>query len=263
MIFDCTEVNTATTRVTCNVTAPNQKPICFVVCFFASWPVFQLLFLSPPDVAAPFAFPVDLQAYPTYCTVVAYVTDLSTMRQRLVNRFYRYLPSGCVWRSQVIRSACAHWTYFFIIVYRRLSSLMWEVRYIEHNAQTFNEPGSFIVTTAKFVSDLMLQFIKWVFTADHLFKSLHVVREDNINLRVSQSVKSYIRDHCYQLNRFHSFLLSSLLPSPTGTKVWQTSCPSTKLWRRQLSQTQKMRCVCICTHVNALQQSYSKLASWG
>uniref|UniRef100_A0A7N8XX94 PH-interacting protein n=1 Tax=Mastacembelus armatus TaxID=205130 RepID=A0A7N8XX94_9TELE len=83
------------------------------------------------DVAAPFAFPVDLQAYPTYCTVVAYVTDLSTIRQRLVNHFYR-----------------------------RLSSLMWEVRYIEHNAQTFNEPGSFIVTTAKFVSDLMLQFMK-------------------------------------------------------------------------------------------------------
>ncbi|XP_051909419.1 PH-interacting protein [Hippocampus zosterae] len=83
------------------------------------------------DIAAPFAFPVDLQAYPTYCTVVAYVTDLSTIRQRLVNRFYR-----------------------------RLSSLMWEVRYVEHNAQTFNEPGSFIVTTAKFVSDLMLQFIK-------------------------------------------------------------------------------------------------------
>uniref|UniRef100_A0A8C2ZAB8 Pleckstrin homology domain interacting protein n=1 Tax=Cyclopterus lumpus TaxID=8103 RepID=A0A8C2ZAB8_CYCLU len=79
------------------------------------------------DVAAPFAFPVDHQAYPTYCTVVAYVTDLSTMRERLVNRCYR-----------------------------RLSSLMWEVRYVEHNAQTFNEPGSFIVTTAKFVSDLML-----------------------------------------------------------------------------------------------------------
>ncbi|XP_029318564.1 PH-interacting protein isoform X2 [Cottoperca gobio] len=83
------------------------------------------------DVAAPFSFPVDLPAYPTYCTVVAYVTDLSTIRERLVNRFYR-----------------------------RLSSLMWEVRYIEHNAQAFNEPGSFIVTTAKFVSDLMLQFIK-------------------------------------------------------------------------------------------------------
>lgn len=49
----------------------------------------------PSDVAAPFAFPVDLQAYPTYCTVVAYITDLSTIRQRLVNRFYRYVTSGC------------------------------------------------------------------------------------------------------------------------------------------------------------------------
>lgn len=46
--------------------------------------------LPSSDVAAPFAFPVDLQAYPTYCTVVAYVTDLSHIRQRLVNRFYRY-----------------------------------------------------------------------------------------------------------------------------------------------------------------------------
>lgn len=43
---------------------------------------------------------------------------------------------------------------------RRMSTLMWEVRYIEHNAQTFNEPDAFIVRTAKFVSDLMLQFIK-------------------------------------------------------------------------------------------------------
>uniref|UniRef100_A0A4W5LJB2 Bromo domain-containing protein n=1 Tax=Hucho hucho TaxID=62062 RepID=A0A4W5LJB2_9TELE len=41
-----------------------------------------------------------------------------------------------------------------------MSSLMWEVRYIEHNAQTFNETGAFIVKTAKFVSDLMLSFIK-------------------------------------------------------------------------------------------------------
>lgn len=47
-------------------------------------------------MAAPFAFPVDLQAYPTYCTVVAYVTDLSTIRERLVNRFYRYPQSMCV-----------------------------------------------------------------------------------------------------------------------------------------------------------------------
>ncbi|XP_064872686.1 PH-interacting protein [Oncorhynchus nerka] len=87
--------------------------------------------LTTLDVAVPFALPVDLQAYPSYCTVVAYLTDLSTIRSRLENRFYR-----------------------------RMSSLMWEVRYIEHNAQTFNEIGAFIVKTAKFVSDLMLSFIK-------------------------------------------------------------------------------------------------------
>uniref|UniRef100_A0A4W3ICG2 Pleckstrin homology domain interacting protein n=1 Tax=Callorhinchus milii TaxID=7868 RepID=A0A4W3ICG2_CALMI len=83
------------------------------------------------DIAAPFVAPVDLQAYPLYCTVVAYPTDLSTIKERLENRFYR-----------------------------RLSSLMWEVRYIEHNARTFNEPGSPIVKSAKFVNNVLLQFIK-------------------------------------------------------------------------------------------------------
>ncbi|XP_078068576.1 PH-interacting protein isoform X3 [Mustelus asterias] len=83
------------------------------------------------DIAAPFVAPVDLQAYPLYCTVVAYPTDLNTIQERVENRFYR-----------------------------RMSSLMWEVRYIEHNARTFNEPGSPIVKSAKLVIDVLLQFIK-------------------------------------------------------------------------------------------------------
>uniref|UniRef100_A0A8C6XUR3 Pleckstrin homology domain interacting protein n=1 Tax=Naja naja TaxID=35670 RepID=A0A8C6XUR3_NAJNA len=82
------------------------------------------------DIASAFVAPVDFQAYPMYCTVVAYPTDLSTIKQRLENRFYR-----------------------------RLSSLMWEVRYIEYNTRTFNEPGSPIVKSAKFVTDLLLHFI--------------------------------------------------------------------------------------------------------
>lgn len=41
------------------------------------------------DFASPFAVPVDLSAYPLYCTVVAYPTDLNTIRRRLENRFYR------------------------------------------------------------------------------------------------------------------------------------------------------------------------------
>ncbi|XP_072912545.1 PH-interacting protein isoform X4 [Hemitrygon akajei] len=83
------------------------------------------------DIAAPFVAPVDLQAYPLYCTVVAYPTDLNTIKERLENRFYR-----------------------------RMSSLIWEVRYIEHNARTFNEPGSPIVKSAKFVINVLLHFIK-------------------------------------------------------------------------------------------------------
>uniref|UniRef100_A0A8C4V802 Bromodomain and WD repeat domain containing 3 n=1 Tax=Falco tinnunculus TaxID=100819 RepID=A0A8C4V802_FALTI len=85
----------------------------------------QLLSL---DISNPFAVPVDLSAYPMYCTVVAYPTDLATIRRRLENRFYR-----------------------------RISALMWEVRYIEHNARTFNEPDSPIVKAAKIVTDVLLQ----------------------------------------------------------------------------------------------------------
>uniref|UniRef100_A0A3P8XZC1 Bromo domain-containing protein n=1 Tax=Esox lucius TaxID=8010 RepID=A0A3P8XZC1_ESOLU len=82
------------------------------------------------DVAKAFASPVDLRDYPLYCTVVAYPTDLSTVRRRLENRFYR-----------------------------RISALMWEVRYIEHNARTFNEPHSPIVAAAKVVTDVLLRYI--------------------------------------------------------------------------------------------------------
>ncbi|KAL8181044.1 UNVERIFIED_CONTAM: Bromodomain and WD repeat-containing protein 3, partial [Gekko kuhli] len=87
----------------------------------------QLLSL---DISNPFAVPVDLSAYPLYCTVVAYPTDLTTIRRRLENRFYR-----------------------------RISALMWEVRYIEHNARTFNEPDSPIVKAAKIVTDVLLRYI--------------------------------------------------------------------------------------------------------
>ncbi|XP_013919702.1 PREDICTED: bromodomain and WD repeat-containing protein 3-like [Thamnophis sirtalis] len=41
----------------------------------------------------------------------------------------------------------------------RISALMWEVRYIEHNARTFNEPESPIVKAAKIVTDVLLHYI--------------------------------------------------------------------------------------------------------
>ncbi|XP_074069963.1 bromodomain and WD repeat-containing protein 1 isoform X2 [Macrotis lagotis] len=82
------------------------------------------------DIAAAFAGPVDLCTYPKYCTVVAYPTDLYTIRMRLVHRFYR-----------------------------RISALVWEVRNIEYNARTFNEPGSAIARSAKKITDQLLKFI--------------------------------------------------------------------------------------------------------
>lgn len=83
------------------------------------------------EIAKAFAGPVDLSIYPTYGMVVAYPTDLGTIRMRLVNRFYR-----------------------------RISALLWETRYIEHNARTFNEPESSIAMSAQKITKLLLQFIK-------------------------------------------------------------------------------------------------------
>ncbi|KAM6946356.1 bromodomain and WD repeat-containing protein 3-like [Aplochiton taeniatus] len=81
-------------------------------------------------IAAPFSGPVDIIQYPTYCTVVAYPTDLGTIRLRLSNHFYR-----------------------------RLSALVWDVRYIVHNARTFNEPVSKIAHSAKLITDVLLKFV--------------------------------------------------------------------------------------------------------
>ncbi|XP_034556699.1 bromodomain and WD repeat-containing protein 3 isoform X2 [Notolabrus celidotus] len=82
------------------------------------------------EIAAPFSGPVDLIQYPTYCTVIAYPTDLGTIRLRLLNRFYR-----------------------------RLSALIWDARYIANNARTFNEPSSKIAHSAKIITNVLQKFI--------------------------------------------------------------------------------------------------------
>uniref|UniRef100_A0A8C8SEP3 Bromodomain and WD repeat domain containing 1 n=1 Tax=Pelusios castaneus TaxID=367368 RepID=A0A8C8SEP3_9SAUR len=82
------------------------------------------------DISAAFAGPVDLITYPKYSTVIAYPTDLCTIRMRLINRFYR-----------------------------RISALVWEVRCIESNACTFNEPTSAIARSAKKITKQLLKFI--------------------------------------------------------------------------------------------------------
>ncbi|XP_073673576.1 bromodomain and WD repeat-containing protein 3 [Garra rufa] len=82
------------------------------------------------EITAPFSGPVDLIQYPTYCAVIAYPTDLNTIKLRLKHNFYR-----------------------------RLSALIWDVKHIEQNAKTFNEPRSKIAQSAKIITNVLLKFI--------------------------------------------------------------------------------------------------------
>ena len=45
--------------------------------------------LSWLHFAGPFVFPVNVDAYPDYWTVVPYPTDLHTLREKLLNKYYR------------------------------------------------------------------------------------------------------------------------------------------------------------------------------
>ncbi|XP_051963108.1 bromodomain and WD repeat-containing protein 3-like isoform X2 [Xyrauchen texanus] len=82
------------------------------------------------DITAPFSGPVDLVQYPAYCSIIAYPTDLNTIKMRLKHNFYR-----------------------------RLFALIWDVKHIEQNAKTFNEPRSKIAQSAKIITNVLLKFI--------------------------------------------------------------------------------------------------------
>ncbi|XP_064473415.1 bromodomain and WD repeat-containing protein 3-like [Ornithodoros turicata] len=82
------------------------------------------------SIAEPFSVPVDLNAYPMYARVVAYPMDLTTIRTRLENRFYR-----------------------------RAEAVKFDIRFIEVNAKKFNEPQSKIVQKAVLLVRLLSTFL--------------------------------------------------------------------------------------------------------
>ncbi|GLV31866.1 BRWD3 [Carabus blaptoides fortunei] len=82
-------------------------------------------------IAEPFVAPVDLNRYPSYAFVVEYPIDLSTIKARFENHFYR-----------------------------RINSAQFDVRYLATNAEKFNEPHSQIVRHARIVTELCLRIIK-------------------------------------------------------------------------------------------------------
>ncbi|KAL8619065.1 hypothetical protein ACOMHN_020763 [Nucella lapillus] len=82
------------------------------------------------SAAQPFNAPVDLSAFPLYAVIIEYPIDLSTIKARLENGYYR-----------------------------RINALQWDVRHIESNAKKFNEDGTPIFRSAGIVTDTLLKFI--------------------------------------------------------------------------------------------------------
>lgn len=82
-------------------------------------------------IADPFLVPVDLNSYPSYAFMVEYPIDLTTIKARFENHFYR-----------------------------RLTSAQFDVRYLATNAEKFNQSNSSIVKHARIITDLCLRIIK-------------------------------------------------------------------------------------------------------
>jgi len=85
------------------------------------------------SIAENFNVPVDLNAFPVYAMIIAYPMDLSLIKARLENRFYR-----------------------------RVAALQYDVRRIESNARIFNDSRSAIVEYARVITELCLQFIGYL-----------------------------------------------------------------------------------------------------
>lgn len=82
-------------------------------------------------IADPFLAPVDLSVYPLYAYVVEYPIDLTTIKNRFDNHFYR-----------------------------RITSAQFDVRYLATNAEKFNQSDSNIVKYARIITELCLRIIK-------------------------------------------------------------------------------------------------------
>uniref|UniRef100_A0A671SKW0 Bromodomain and WD repeat-containing protein 3-like n=1 Tax=Sinocyclocheilus anshuiensis TaxID=1608454 RepID=A0A671SKW0_9TELE len=126
-------------------------------------------------IAAPFSGPVDLTQYPTYCAIIAYPTDLNTIKLRLKHNFYR-----------------------------RLSALIWDVKHIEQNAKTFNEPRSKIAQSAKIITNVLLKFISKPHCTDimEIYNAVENMEysDDEVSpsLEVVQDRDAW-KDHCKRL----------------------------------------------------------------
>lgn len=79
----------------------------------------------------PFSTPVDLSLYPSYAYVVEYPIDMSMIKARFENHFYR-----------------------------RITSAQFDVRYLARNAEKYNEAHSEIVKQSRVLVELCLRVIR-------------------------------------------------------------------------------------------------------
>uniref|UniRef100_A0A673CHW5 Bromodomain and WD repeat domain containing 1 n=1 Tax=Sphaeramia orbicularis TaxID=375764 RepID=A0A673CHW5_9TELE len=139
------------------------------------------------EIAGPFSGPVDLVQYPTYCTVIAYPTDLGTIRLRLMNRFYR-----------------------------RLSALIWDARYIAYNARTFNEPRSKIAHSSKIITNVLQKFVNDPSCTD-IMEIYNAVEEMDDDEEVNFIISIVMSDHCH-------FLLTRSAEVLPDRDSWKEQC---------------------------------------
>ena len=105
-------------------------------------------------IAEPFNYPVDLTNYPEYMLDVEYPMDLSLIKARVDNLFYR-----------------------------RIAAIQRDIKYIYENAASFNRPKSDIVRNAKIITKV----------ADEVIGNTNKSKPDvsNIYHRLSQNTYSY------------------------------------------------------------------------
>lgn len=96
--------------------------------------------------AESFNAPVDLNEYPDYGRLIAYPIDLSTIKTRLENRFYR-----------------------------NIAAVKFDVGYIERNARDFNMSHSAITLNARIVNYLVGEFIEktWLDDPTTIIQQVH------------------------------------------------------------------------------------------
>lgn len=83
------------------------------------------------NISEPFRTPVDTLVYPDYLSYIAYPIDLSTIKNRLANGFYR-----------------------------RMDPIEFDFKCLAKNAVAYNASGTIIVKNARLIRDIGIKLVR-------------------------------------------------------------------------------------------------------